>query len=286
MALIMENSAQKRAFPTIGDMVVMLLLFFVVQLGCGLILGALGVLPPTLSSVHEVDAEVYMSEQLQLGRYTALVYPLLMSLSLAVIWLYARLRGGKGTVKIGHSAAGLNPTIILVGVLWLVSAQVMLEPLTELLPKSESAGVGRGLWAWITIAIFAPILEELLCRGVLYGTIKRRWGVLSAIALSALFFGIIHFDPATVVVALVAGLIFGVLYERTSSIFSTMIIHSLNNIVAFELICFDIEDMSFSEVVGGGIPYYILYAVACVVFVAISVEACVKVFKKRKEETK
>ncbi len=282
----MENIRRKKLFSTIGDMVVMVLLFFVVQLLCGLVMGATGVLPPALSPTDAVDAEVYMNEQEQLGRYTAMVYPLLMSLSLVVIWLYARLRGGKGAVKIGHSIAGLNPTVILVGVLWLVSAQVILEPLTLLLPESESAGVGRGVWAWVTIAISAPILEELLCRGVFYESVKKGCGMLGAIILSALFFGLIHYDPATVVVALVAGLIFGVLYERTSSIFTTMIIHSLNNIVAFSLICFGVEDLSFSEAIGGGTPYYILYAVACVIFLAASVEAYFKVFKKKKEETK
>jgi membrane protease YdiL (CAAX protease family) len=273
----------KRIFPNIGDIVVLVLLFLVVQLGVGIVLGLFGVTPPNIASTDSVDAVQYMEQQESLGLYTAFVYFVLMVASLIVMGLYVRLRGGRRAIKIRHSVSGIDPNMLILGVVWLLASQIILEPLVELLPESESPGVGRGLWAWVTIAVAAPVLEELLCRGLLYEIVRKRWGMGLAIPFSALFFGVIHADISTMVVAIVAGVILAMIYERTSSIFSTMIIHSLNNIMAFSLVCFGLDEMSFRELLGGGMVYYITYAAAALLFVAIAAGMVVKLHKKSKQ---
>ena len=277
--------AKWRKFPTVGDMVIMLLLFCVTQFIVSSLLTMVGIVSPTTSSIDAVDVETYMGEQLALGRYTALAYPLLMFSSIAVLWLYARMRGGKKVIRIRHSASGFNPAMVLVGVLWLFSSQIILEPLVLLLPDNPGQGLGRGAWACFTAVVTAAISEELLCRGLLFETLNRRWSVITSILFSALFFGLIHFDPATAVIAMVAGVIFGVLYVRTSSLYTTIIIHAINNALAFALISFGVGDVPFSEILGGGVMYYILYGVAVVIFVGASVEAYFSVLKPKKQIT-
>lgn len=282
----MESATPKRVFPVIGDIVVMLLLFLAVQLGVGFFLAMTNLLPPTISPMESVSAEQYMSEQQALGRYTAMVYPLLMVPVLVVLGLYVRLRGGKRAITIRHSASGLNPNVILGGVIWLLSAQIILDPLSAILPASDSPGVGRGVWAWISVAVFAPVLEELLCRGLLFETLNKRWGIKIAIPLSAIFFGIIHADVSTIIVAVVAGVIFGMLYERTASIFCTIIIHSINNILALSLISFGVGEMTLYQIIGGGTIYYVIYGVSVAIFIALTVEAFVHLAKERKRSEK
>ena len=282
----MKKMTQIRRFPSIADMVVLLLLFFVSQILIGSVLRGFGLVPPETSAIDAVDIETYMNEQEALGRYTALVYPLSMLFSIAVLWLYIRLRGGKRAIYIRHSASGFNPSVVLVGVLWLLAAQIILEPLMSLLPPSEGRGLGRGMWACFTAIVSSAVLEELLCRGVIFEVIRKRWGIKRTILFSSLFFGLIHLDIATAIVAVVAGMIFGVLYVRTSSLYATIIIHSINNAMAFALICFGVGDVSFSEIVGGGTTYYILYAVAMAIFVACSVEAYLKIFRTKKVDKK
>ena len=260
----------------------MLLLFCLSQLLIGSLLGAVGIVAPVTSAIDAVDIETYMNEQLALGRYTALVYPLLMLSSIAILWLYVRLRGGRRAIRIRHSASGFNPTVVLVGVLWLFSSQIILEPLVSLLPENPGQGLGRGAWACFTAVFTAAVAEELLCRGLIFETLHKRWGTKTSILFSSLFFGLIHFDPATAIIAVVAGVIFGVLYVRTSSLYTTIIIHAINNAFAFALISFGVGDVSFREVVGGGLLYYILYGVAVAIFVACSVEAYLKVFRAKK----
>ena len=278
----MKNDSVKRIFPDVWDVVVMVVLFFVAQLIGGLVLVFTGLSTPTVSSLESVNAEQFMNEQIALANYNALAYPLLMALALAAVWLYVRLRGGRKAVVIRHAVGGLNPSVILVGIVWLFAAQIVLEPLLAWLPPSDSSEIGRGVWAWVTVMVSAPVLEELLCRGLLYETMRRRWNVALSIAVSALFFGAIHGDLSTSIVAIVAGTIFSILYERTSSIFATIIVHSINNALAYALMCFGLGDATFGSILGGGVTYYVVYAVAVVIFVAASVEAYFKLSKQCK----
>ncbi len=281
----MQSTAKTRKFPLAIDIVMMMLVFVVTQMLVGLVLNVLGVVAPEISPLGEegeLGVEAYVNSQEALGRYNAWVFPLIMVASMGAMWLYIRLRAGKGSLRIRHAAAGLNPTIVLVGVAWLLSSQILLEPLLALLPEEAPSSLGLGVWACFTAVVTAPILEELLCRGLILETLHRRWGRVVSIFGSAIFFGLLHFDLSTMIVAVVAGIIFGMLYLRTSSIFTTIIIHSLNNLIAFALINFGKEEMTFSEMVGGGSAYYILYGVAAAIFVVASVESFFRVFKPRR----
>lgn len=269
-----------RRFPTIADLMVMVLLFFVSQLLIGEVVRMVGFLPPETMPINEVDIETYTAQQLALGRYVALVYPVTMLFSIAVMWLYIRMRGGKRPVRIRHSVSGFNPSVVLVGVVWLLAAQIILEPLMTLLPQSEGRGIGRGAWACVTALISAPVLEELLCRGLVFEMLHKRWGVKMSILISSLFFGLMHLDWATAVVAIVAGVIFGILYVRTSSLFTTIIIHAINNAMAFALIAFGVGDVSLFDILGGGVIYWVAYGIAVAIFVACCIEAYFQVFKR------
>lgn len=280
----MEKQSNTKRFPTIGDIVAMVLLFFISQLLIGAIIGGLGFTQPATSAIDATDIETYMSEQLALGRYVAVIYPISMLFSIAVLWLYVRLRGGRQAIKIRHSASGFNPSVVLVGIVWLLAAQIMLEPLMTILPPSESRGLGRGVWACFTAMVSAPIFEELLCRGLIFETLRKRWGTILSIVISSLLFGLMHMDPATVIVAVVAGMIFGVLYVRTSSLYTTIIIHSVNNAMAFALICMGAGDVSLHEMLGGGKAYWIIYGLSVAIFIACCVEAYFQVFRRKKND--
>ena len=277
----MDRISKIGKFPTVGDMIMMLLLFFVAQLLVGVVANACGLFAPQVSPIDAVDIETYMNEQEALGRYIAIFYPVSFLFSIGALWLYVRLRSGKRSIRIRHSASGFNPSVVLVGVLWLFSAQIVLEPLMSQLPQAESGGFGRGFWACFTAVVSAAVLEELLCRGLLFEVLHKRLGVKSSILFSSLFFGLIHFDIATAIVAVVAGIIFGVLYVRTSSLYTTIIIHSINNALAFAMISFGVGDMSLYDIMGGGVAYWVIYGVAATIFIACFVETYLKVFRQR-----
>lgn len=269
---------RRKAFPAVGDILVIMVLFFVTQTLTAVLLSLCGLHLPDISNLQVEDIESYMRAQILRGEGMAVLYPVSMTVSLLAIYLYIRFRGGRRSFA-GFSAAGFNPNIILSGTVWVIAAQIVLEPLMAMLPSMENAGVGRGFWACVTAVVLAPVFEEILCRGLVLETVRRRWGDAVAVLISALFFGLVHVEPSTALAGFVVGGIFGTIYIRTHSLFSTIILHSINNVFAFALICFGLDDVPLSGVLGGSV-YHAVYGISVLIFVLFSVEAWRRVFRR------
>jgi membrane protease YdiL (CAAX protease family) len=80
--------------------------------------------------------------------------------------------------------------------------------------------------------VLAPILEEIAFRGLLFGTLRRRFGWLTAALLSAAVFAGAHgygvFGFASV---FWSGLLWAWMYEKTRSLLPGILAHSLNNLM-------------------------------------------------------
>lgn len=270
---------RRKAFPVVGDILVIMVLFFVTQTLTAVLLSLCGLHLPEISDLQVEDIESYMRAQILRGEGMAVLYPVSMTVSLLAIYLYIRFRGGRRSFA-GFSAAGFNPNIILSGTVWVIAAQIVLEPLMAMLPSIENAGVGRGFWACVTAVVLAPVFEEILCRGLVLETVRRRWGDAVAVLISALFFGLVHVEPSTALAGFVVGGIFGTIYIRTHSLFSTIILHSINNAFAFALICFGLDDVPLGDILGGGSVYHAVYGISVLIFLLFSVEAWRKVFRR------
>ncbi len=81
----------------------------------------------------------------------------------------------------------------------------------------------------VAIAIIAPISEELLCRGLLFGWLRRRHSLYVAAIISAFFFALIHLDVQLLPSLFVVGFVFAISYERTGSLVPNMLGHALHN---------------------------------------------------------
>lgn len=275
----LTEKPRRKAFPAVGDILVIMVLFFVTQTLTAVLLSLCGLHLPEISDLQVEDIESYMRAQILRGEGMAVLYPVSMTVSLLAIYLYIRFRGGRRSFA-GFSAAGFNPNIILSGTVWVIAAQIVLEPLMAMLPSIENAGVGRGFWACVTAVVLAPVFEEILCRGLVLETVRRRWGDAVAVLISALFFGLVHVEPSTALAGFVVGGIFGTIYIRTHSLFSTIILHSINNAFAFALICFGLDDVPLGDILGGGSIYHAVYGISVLIFLLFSVEAWRKVFRR------
>ncbi|GAB2477872.1 protease [Hymenobacter qilianensis] len=87
--------------------------------------------------------------------------------------------------------------------------------------------------SFFVICVSAPILEELLFRGLLLPGLLKNYSPRKAIIQSGLLFGIIHLNPAQAVSAFLLGLFLGWLYYRTQSLAACIVVHCLNNAVAW-----------------------------------------------------
>lgn len=77
--------------------------------------------------------------------------------------------------------------------------------------------------------LVAPIVEELMFRGLLFHRFARRWGVRRAALVTSAIFAVMHLNPVGI---FALGLLLTVLYLKTGSLWAPIACHALNNAVA------------------------------------------------------
>ncbi|MBI3160057.1 MAG: CPBP family intramembrane metalloprotease [Chloroflexi bacterium] len=89
------------------------------------------------------------------------------------------------------------------------------------------------LVAFLGVGVLAPLAEEFYFRGLLQGWFRQRLPALPAVTITALLFGLAHFDsPGVAASAFLLGLVMGWAYENTRSLAVPMGMHVLTNSVA------------------------------------------------------
>lgn len=87
---------------------------------------------------------------------------------------------------------------------------------------------------FITVCILAPILEEIIFRGILLrGLLQNGTSPVFAIFLSSVLFGLAHLNPWQFFGAGMLGAVFGFIYYRTKSLWICIFLHALNNMISF-----------------------------------------------------
>lgn len=87
----------------------------------------------------------------------------------------------------------------------------------------------------LTIGIVAPIAEELLFRGLVFHMFNRHMNVKVALIVQGLLFGAFHMNIVQGLYASVLGIVLGIAYLLTGSLWIPIIIHIVNNSVALLL---------------------------------------------------
>lgn len=138
---------------------------------------------------------------------------------------------------------------------------IVIEPIDNLLPVPDwfndimSKVISRDIYSFISVVIMAPVLEELIVRGVILDGLLKRYNPLKAILLSSLIFGLMHLNPWQFLSAFIAGLYLGWIYYRIKSIIPCIMIHSVNNLIAFLMFAY-FPNSTLINLVGGNKLYY------------------------------
>jgi membrane protease YdiL (CAAX protease family) len=144
------------------------------------------------------------------------------------------------TVALGM--AGLLLTFPLVQMMQLVSAYFGAVPgdgdeLVQFL-MGKTTPVER-LWAIGLAVVVAPITEELLFRGYIYGVVKKFGGRWAAMLTSAALFAAMHNNVPAIPALMVLAIGFTLVYEFTGSLWASIVMHMLFNLAPVVVIlCF------------------------------------------------
>lgn len=176
-----------------------------------------------------------------------------------------------------------SPKILILITLAIIGIQTgITSPLVSLIPVPEfmktiflDLAEMNGVFACIAIVLAAPILEELIFRGIILNGLLNSHTPAKAILISSALFGLVHLNPWQFISAFIIGIFSGWVYYKTKNLLLSILIHFVNNAVAFGSMYFmdmDAEamiDMSLAEFYGGYLNF-LLITVGALIVTAIS----------------
>ena len=116
----------------------------------------------------------------------------------------------------------------VVGVVYLYTLDAL--HLLETAMREGKSYVSLGLWTLPLALVAAPLFEEFIFRGLIFGGLRRSFGLWPAALASAALFAILH--PAfSILPVFVLGVCAAFVYERSRSLLAPMIVHAVYNAV-------------------------------------------------------
>ncbi|MET0266480.1 MAG: CPBP family intramembrane glutamic endopeptidase [Duganella sp.] len=95
---------------------------------------------------------------------------------------------------------------------------------------ATAAGMTDYLWMMALAVIAAPLCEEFIFRGLIYGGLRRSLPAWQAMAASAAIFAVVH-PPLSMLPVFVLGLCTAWTYERSKTLLAPMLVHGAYNAV-------------------------------------------------------
>lgn len=122
----------------------------------------------------------------------------------------------------------LIPALILLN--WtLLSVLVSLFPLSRQEQSMFEQMASNSVASIVTMCILAPVLEEMLFRGIILRSFLLQYSRANAIFGSAVLFGLAHLNIYQFVVGLLVGIFLAWLYERARSLWPCILCHAAYN---------------------------------------------------------
>ncbi len=163
----------------------------------------------------------------------------------ALVAIYLALPLLKAERKVNFGDA-FRSILIVIGLLYLANIviggliSVLTETTTSANQEEVSAMFNQNMVLQsIATVIFAPILEEIVFRGVIFRDLRDKYGFMFSAIVSGVMFGLMHVlgslisgdmvDVVYIVLYAVMGVLFSKIYDDTQSIYAPIVGHALYN---------------------------------------------------------
>jgi membrane protease YdiL (CAAX protease family)/uncharacterized RDD family membrane protein YckC len=199
-------------------------------------------------SIVEVGVVAAFDPELEDVGATLAVQALLAATLIGVaIWFAARHGRGNPLTMLGlrrckWSALGLALAAFGGYIVFAAIYAPLVQPEQEDVTRDlgfDEGGLAAVIAGFLIIAA-APLSEEIFFRGFMFAGLRRRLSLWPAAAVAAIIFGALHYtgpDSIGVVPQLaVFGLLLAWLYEYTGSLWPPILVHVINNTIAFVVV--------------------------------------------------
>lgn len=195
-----------------------------------------------------------------------------------IVYSIKKKKTGDGSFNMTIENKKIIP-IVVIGTVALLFGIV--SPIGNLIPMPESIkeafmdfGSQTGIYAFLLMVIAAPILEELIIKGIILDGLLKVYSPTKSILLSSLLFGLVHLNPWQFVTALIIGIFSGWVYYKTKSLSLSIIIHASANLSGYLMRYFIDIDSSMDDslvTMYGGLLNLILAIVGSITIVSICI---------------
>ncbi|MDR2911620.1 MAG: CPBP family intramembrane metalloprotease [Bacteroidales bacterium] len=90
---------------------------------------------------------------------------------------------------------------------------------------------GNWFGTFMKVAIIAPVVEELIFRGIILQGLRRNYSAFISVFMSALLFALFHLNPWQFPATFILGLLLGWITVMNNNILLAIIGHSINNLM-------------------------------------------------------
>jgi len=100
---------------------------------------------------------------------------------------------------------------------------------------ANSSSIDGSLMSWITAVLMAPVLEEIVFRGLMYTRLKKGLPVIAAAIVTSLAFGIAHGTMIWAIYTFIFSLVLIWVFEKFQSLGACIVLHMAYNLSGMAL---------------------------------------------------
>jgi uncharacterized protein len=238
-----EDSSFERAFPGLGQSIALLGVLVIVDIACSLLLDASGLLPADGRGAFMILA-TSAADLVVLGWFLG---------RRGLTWWNAF---HPAPVRAQALMGLLAFPLLLVSPALFLASGVIDDAVRSAFPMSDRLRLlfdelfGGGPISFLAIVVVAPLVEELLFRGIILRGLLTRMSAWKAVVLSSLLFGAMHANIHQLVDAGAFALLLGWLYVRFRSTLPCILLHAVINALAMLSWTLGAQDLPALDVPG------------------------------------
>jgi membrane protease YdiL (CAAX protease family) len=214
---------------------------FLMALWVGVVLiGVQYALAYLISAMHLRVSEIVLQTI-----FSALVYVVSLLIIILVPWKLLKMKTTREELGLRELPTWTDILLAPIAfIVFLIASGFIMAVMQAILPSidwAQEQDVGFNniisnldfVLAFLSLVVVAPIAEEVIFRGWLYGKMRRKMSAVPAILIVSLLFGLVHGQWNVGVVVFTMSIAMCLIRELTGTIWGGILIHILKNGIAF-----------------------------------------------------
>ena len=265
----MTEDLESRSYPNVGQ--------------------SFGILGITILASIVVSPIIILKKFIGMEAAMLIYYLLAFGISFWIVYSIRKRKTGVSTFNFKIENYRIIPFIVVVEIALLLG---VITPIVGLIPTPEfftkiflEMAKQNGIFSFLLMVIAAPILEELLFRGVILDGLLKKYSPVKSILISSIIFGLAHLNPWQFVTAFVIGIFAGWIYYKSRSLSLTILIHASINLFGYLMRYFgDFDSSSMNKTLiesYGGVINFVLTVGISILVIPICIYFLNNEFKKK-----